>query len=95
MAKGGRPRKDEGDHGTRQVRVFEDIAEMVSWIVRVEGGTTAKVIDPLVRAQLTVRYLKHKDVIDKIKKAEDEARRVEEEAISEGEKKRSQKKQPE
>lgn len=65
---------------TRQVRVFEDMGEMISWIVRVEGGTTANLLDPMIRVQIEAKYAKHRAVIDKIKAADDELQRVEKEA---------------
>lgn len=77
----GRPPRDEGDRGTRQIRVFEDLGEMISWIIRVEGGTTANLLDPMIRAQILARYTKHQDVIAKLKAAEEAVRRVEEETL--------------
>ncbi len=75
----GRPTKEEGPGNTRLIRAFEDIADMIAWIVRVEGGTTANLIDPMLRPEVVARYEKHKDTIDRIKKAEEEVKRVEEE----------------
>jgi hypothetical protein len=77
MAKTGRPLSSEGERGTKQVRIMEDLAEMCSWIVRVEGGTTAQLLDPMVRAEVEARYERHKAAIEKIRAAEDELRRVE------------------
>lgn len=77
MAKTGRPTTGEGDRGTRQVRVMEDIAEMCGWIVRVEGGTTAQLLDPMVRAEIEARYERHRAAIEKIRAAEEELRKVE------------------
>ena len=78
-----RPRmakQDDGEAGTRQVRVFEDVGEMISWIVRVEGVKTSNLLDPMIRAQVTARYQKHKEVIEKIRAAEEALERVETEA---------------
>ncbi len=72
--------KTSDEEGTRQVRVFEDVGEMISWIIRVEGGKTANLLDPMIRSQVTARYQKHKEVIDKIRAAEEELERVEAEA---------------
>jgi hypothetical protein len=68
--KGGRPKKSDGDQATRHVRLFEDLAEWVSWIVRVEGGSSAQILDPLLRAPLYARFKKHEKVIEAIKAAE-------------------------
>jgi|GEM_PF-6363025 len=75
-----KPVRDENEEATRQVRVFEDIGDMVSWIVRVEGCKTANLLDPMIRAEVTARYLKHKDVIDKIRAAEEALAKVESDA---------------
>lgn len=83
----GRPKKGSGERGTKHVRVFEDAAEMIGWIVRIEGGSSATLLDPMIRAQLAARYLKHKDVIDKIRAAEEAAQKAVDEAINEAEKK--------
>jgi hypothetical protein len=75
MAKGGRPKRDEGDRGTRHVRVNEDIADMVSWILRVENVSSARLLDPLLRAAILARYKKHEKAINMLKSAEEEARK--------------------
>lgn len=80
MARQGRPKKSDGEQGTKHTRLFEDIVEMIGWITRVEGISSAQLLDPMVRGQVTARYAKHKSVIDRIKAAEDELQRVEEEA---------------
>ena len=80
---------DDGDAGTRQVRVFEDVGEMISWIIRVEGGKTANLLDPMIRAQVTARYQKHREVIDKIRAAEEALERVETEAKQAARKRKS------
>jgi hypothetical protein len=82
VAKGktkGRPTASEGPANTRLIRAFEDIADMLAWIVRIEGGTTANLIDPMLRPQVTARFERHRETVDRIKKAEDEVRRVEDE----------------
>jgi hypothetical protein len=78
MAKGSR--RDATDETTKQVRVFEDVGEMISMIVRVEGGTTANLLDPLIRPQITARYNRHREAIEKIRAAEKELERAEQDA---------------
>jgi hypothetical protein len=74
MAKrAGRPRKEEGERGTTHIRAFDDIAEWVRWIVRVEGGSSAQLIDPLVRAPLKARYDRIAHLVEGIKIAEQKA----------------------
>ena len=79
--------REESDRGTRQVRVFEDVGEMISWIIRIEGGTTASLLDPMIRAEITARYLKHEDAIDKIKAAENALKKIENDARDQAKKK--------
>jgi hypothetical protein len=83
-------KQDDGEAGTRQVRVMEDLGEMISWIIRVEGGKTANLLDPMIRAQITARYQKHKEVIEKIRAAEDNLNRIEEEAKQAAKKRKPQ-----
>lgn len=79
---GKKPRRNESDQGTKHVRLFEDIVDMVGWIVRVEGGSSAQLLDPMIRAQVTAKYRRHEDVINRMRAAEQELRRLEEEARS-------------
>lgn len=88
MAAAGRPRKEEPPQETRQVRVFTDIAEMLSWIVRIEGGSTANLLDPLIRGPILARFKTHEDVVTKIRAAEDEARRLTIEAVESAKKRK-------
>lgn len=73
MAKEDDPKQKKGKT-TRHVRVKPDIAEMVSWIVRVDGIKSAALLDPILRLPITTRFNKRKKAIDAIKKAETEAR---------------------
>lgn len=81
--KGGRPRKDEGDNGTRQVRVFEDIAAMLADLALVHPKSTAQLCDPLLRPEITELHKKYKLQIDAAKAAQAEAQRAIEQARSE------------
>lgn len=85
-------RGDASEEATKQVRVFEDLGEMISMIVRVEGGTTANLLDPMLRPQITTRYGRHKEAIDRILAAERELQRVENEAKRQAEELQSRKK---
>lgn len=78
MAKGKRPAKGDGEKGSHQVRVMPDMGEMISWIIRIEGGTTAVLLDPMIRPQVTARYRRYEAEIEKIKVAEEALKRVEE-----------------
>lgn len=77
MAKGrgGRPRKADGERGTRQIRVFEDIADMLGWVYhfRDQAGdhtSIAQLADPLLRAQVVAMYEPYRPAVEAIKAAE-------------------------
>lgn len=77
MARGrGRP-KNPDDLASRQVRVSADLAEMIGWIVRIQGGTVAQLVDPLIRPQISARYAALRPAIEAIEAAEAKARQVE------------------
>lgn len=77
MARGrGRP-KNPDDLASRQVRVAADLAEMIGWIVRIQGGTVAQLVDPLLRPQIAARYAALRPAIEAIQAAEARARQVE------------------
>lgn len=89
MAKRGRPRKDEGERGTRQVRVFEDLADRLAELNAVTGEDTAVYLDKLVRPDVEHRCeLYAKPIADYRKaraaaeaatrQAQEEVRRIEE-----------------
>lgn len=67
----GRPAAFEG--GTRQVKLPEDLVQMVQWLARVERRTAAQIIDPLARPEVEARYARRFDDIQAIKAAEDAA----------------------
>ncbi len=69
-----RPKQDATDGGTRHLRVYGDLADMVGWIVRIEKTSSAKLVDPLIRPQITARYKQIEKLVEQIKKAEDAAR---------------------
>lgn len=77
MAKGI---KSESSEETQQVRVFPDLGEMISLIVRIEGVKTANLLDPMIRPQVTARYNRLRPAVEKILAAEKELERVEQEA---------------
>jgi hypothetical protein len=67
----GRPAAFEG--GTRQVKLPEDLVQMMQWLTRLEGGTLAQIIDPLVRPEVEKRFSRRQADIVAIKVAEDAA----------------------
>lgn len=81
MGRGGRgcrPKASDGDAGTRQIRVNDDLAEMISLIVRVLGGSSAQLVDPWIRPEVMAIYEKHRTAIEPIREAERKVREAEE-----------------
>ncbi len=81
-----KPARVDGEKGTTHVRLLADLAEMISWIVRLERleqkGGSALLLDPMLRPQIRARYGKYKAQIDQIKAAEAELRKVEDQAAA-------------
>lgn len=69
-SRGGRPKKGTEAGATATVRVFADLAEMIGWIVRLEGTPSSNLIDPLIRPQITARFETLRKDIDAIKRIE-------------------------
>ncbi len=65
----GRPSVEEGSAETELVRLPGDLAEMIRWIIRVEGGSAAQLVGPMIRAQIVARHTKHLATIEKMKAA--------------------------
>lgn len=78
--KGGRPFATEGERGTRQIRVFEDMADMIGWITRINGGSAAQLVDPLIRESIESAFKMIEADVERIKRAEAEVRKAEEAA---------------
>ncbi len=78
--KGGRPRRADEAGGTTMIRVNADLAEMIAWVARLENTTAAQLVDPLVRTPVAAKYTKHSAAIEKIKKAEENVRKIEDAA---------------
>lgn len=78
MAKGGRgrPRKDDGEATTRQIRVFEDLADKIGWIIEIEGGSVANLVDPLLRNAIETRYEGISAAVEAIKRARERGRKA-------------------
>ncbi len=81
MAKGrgGRPRKEDGDSSTRQVRVFADLADMMAEIIDVEGGTVANLVDGWIREKVVAKHTVLKPLIEQMKQTRLQAQSVKEE----------------
>lgn len=84
MGKQGRPPKNAGDRGTKQVRVFEDIADMLSDLSLVYPQSTAQILDPLIRAEVEELHEKYLPKIEEAKAAkaiaEEKLQKIREEA---------------
>ena len=69
-----RPKKrvdgDEQSDFTRLVRVNADLADMIAWIVRIQGGTAAQLLDPLLRPFVHAKFEQIKPMVEQIAKIE-------------------------
>lgn len=71
----GRPKNTDG---TRAVRLFDDLADMISWIVSLANDskvTAASLVDPLLRPQIVARYERIRPQVERIKRAQAEAQK--------------------
>ncbi len=70
----GRPKKPSlapvDESATKLVRIHADLADMLLWIARIEGGTVASLVDPLVRPQITARFKSIEAEVSKIRNAQ-------------------------
>lgn len=53
---------------TRHVRIASDLAEMLGWVLFIEGGTAAEELDPLIRPEIVRRYAGIKPAVDRLMK---------------------------
>lgn len=67
---GGRPRKDEEDQGTRHIRAFEDLANMIGWIHHFTNEKVANIIDPILRPEILDQYAEWKTKAERMARAE-------------------------
>ena len=75
MARGGGRSKDGP---TKSVRVFEEEGEMLYWIGEVTGDSSAKILRPMIRTDLTAMYERLRPLIEKLKGMREEERRLRE-----------------
>lgn len=72
------PKPPEADDGsTKQIRVFADIAEMISWIVRIEGGSAALLLDPLIRPTIRAKFEVIRKDVEELKRMQAKEKEVE------------------
>lgn len=76
VAKGGRPKNAAGRASTKHVRINDDLAEKLSWVLQVLGPewTSARLLDPHIRGPITAMYAQHESAINGLKKAQAKAR---------------------
>ena len=71
----GRPTKEEGAAETKLIRVHGDVAEMIGWIVELQGIKTANLLDPLIRPAVLARYKQIEPEVEAVKKLREAARK--------------------
>jgi hypothetical protein len=62
MARGGAP--------TSHIRIAEDLAEMLGWVVRVGGTSAAEFADPLLRPAVEAAFEPIRPIVKKFKAAQ-------------------------
>lgn len=65
-----RPKKAEGEAGTRQIRVNDDLADMLGWIAHFEKTKVAMILDPWIRDLVVERYAPWAPAVKAIEEAE-------------------------
>jgi len=74
-----KPAKKSGGRKDKWVlKVNDDLGEMVSWVVKLKGGTVATYIDPLIRKQVEKDYADIQKDVEVIKRAQSKHRPDEE-----------------
>lgn len=71
---GGRPKKGH-EARTKQVRMDDDLADMVGWVVKAMETTTAQYLARLTRAVIEADYAKYLPTIRKLQELEAEMER--------------------
>ena len=68
MAEPGRPRAERRSRG---VKIYEDTADMLGWILKLEGNdeTVAEFVEALIRREVENRYAPLSKRVDAIKAA--------------------------
>ncbi len=61
---------------TKATRVAEDLADKLGWIIRLEGGSSAEILDPAIRPLIEQRFERIRPAAEEIKAAEDKHRRI-------------------
>lgn len=70
-------RSEPIEAGTRHIRVYADIAEMISEILLVrEDLSSAALLDPMVRAGVTAMHAQLKPQLDRVRKVREELKRT-------------------
>jgi hypothetical protein len=66
---GGRPKKGQEPAGSRQVRVMSDLADMIGEIVEVrgKGWSSVRLLDPLIRGEITALHAQLLPQIEKLR----------------------------
>lgn len=79
---GGRPPKESGDQGTKQVRLFTDLGEKVADLADLFKISTAQICDPLLRADIEAQWDENRTQIERMKELKNEQEKIREKAQS-------------
>lgn len=86
MAKTGRPKKDEGEQGTTQVRIFDEMHELIEDLRLVLPLSTAQILQRVGLTDLKELHDKYCKQIADVKKADRDREEVARKAREEAEK---------
>lgn len=82
VATGGRPKKADGPAKTKHVRINDDLADMLSWILKAMGKewSSARLLDPHIRGPIKALYRDNEEAINILKRSQEKARKKRSEA---------------
>jgi hypothetical protein len=66
----GRPRSGDAEQGTKQTRLFTDLADMIADLALVLPKSSAQITEPLLRPDIEAMHRKYKAQIEKAKAAQ-------------------------
>lgn len=73
----GRKRKiqnSDEDASTKPVRVSGDLGTMIAWIAEIEGISTQQLLDGLLRAPITARFARIRQIVTEVEKYRNETK---------------------
>lgn len=63
------PGRPPADRQTKQMRVFDDTGDMLAWILRIKGGSSAEYIEHRIRADVERDFESIRPLVEQIEAA--------------------------